>query len=107
MSVTISIAACVVILLFRQLLVLMLLRSSRVQEKPLATVSNMSFEHAAAEQSFGMTRASCEGDLARFVFPRVDAPVLSHLQGSFHETDLVNKFGRVIEYCVCVNLHHP
>ena len=44
MSVTISMAAYVVILLFRQLLVINATCSPRVQEKPLVTVSNMPFE---------------------------------------------------------------
>jgi hypothetical protein len=44
MSVMISMAACMVILLFRQLLVINTTRSPRVQEKPLTTVSNMLFE---------------------------------------------------------------
>jgi hypothetical protein len=44
MSVTISMAARMVILLFRQLLVINATRSPRVQEKPLTTVSNMLFE---------------------------------------------------------------
>jgi hypothetical protein len=44
MSVTISMAAYVVILLFRQLLVINATCSPHVQEKPLVTVSNMPFE---------------------------------------------------------------